>query len=252
MQPPRAFGATAIGSSLALLTLVALASALAPDAVRAALATDRPGGAGLVENATVLFLVPAVAVGATTLWATRGRLRVPAAGWWLGLWVLACVTFAGEEVSWGQWFAGWGTPEFLARVNQQQETNLHNITPWLNHKPHALVEVFIASCGVLLPVWKATHGGAALFRRGWLARAEEWVIAPPALIGAALLHVCTKVGVWLPGATRTTIGHPEMQEMAIAWFFAWYVAALSVRLRMVASVAAAEALVASPSAVRGT
>jgi hypothetical protein len=47
------------------------------------------------------------------------------------LWVLppaaACFLVAGEEVSWGQRLLGMGTPEALAEVNVQGETNLHNI-----------------------------------------------------------------------------------------------------------------------------
>jgi hypothetical protein len=34
---------------------------------------------------------------------------------------------AGEEISWGQHFFGTQTPEWLAKVNDQNETNLHNI-----------------------------------------------------------------------------------------------------------------------------
>jgi uncharacterized membrane protein YuzA (DUF378 family) len=40
---------------------------------------------------------------------------------------LAAVVIAGEEMSWGQWIFGWATPETLAAVNLQNETNLHNL-----------------------------------------------------------------------------------------------------------------------------
>lgn len=36
---------------------------------------------------------------------------------------------AGEEISWGQRVFGWGTPESLAAINHQAETNVHNIRP---------------------------------------------------------------------------------------------------------------------------
>lgn len=44
----------------------------------------------------------------------------------LGLAILFLVAF-GEEISWGQRIFGWSTPESLARVNYQQETNIHNL-----------------------------------------------------------------------------------------------------------------------------
>jgi hypothetical protein len=40
---------------------------------------------------------------------------------------VAFVLSAGEEISWGQRIFGVGTPEGLARVNKQGETNLHNL-----------------------------------------------------------------------------------------------------------------------------
>lgn len=34
---------------------------------------------------------------------------------------------AGEEISWGQRIFGWETPESIAAINDQNETNLHNV-----------------------------------------------------------------------------------------------------------------------------
>ncbi len=39
---------------------------------------------------------------------------------------LGSLYIAGEEMSWGQHFFHWNTPEYWAEVNRQQETNLHN------------------------------------------------------------------------------------------------------------------------------
>ncbi len=43
--------------------------------------------------------------------------------------VLAILFFivAMEEISWGQNIFGWGTPEALAEINYQNETNMHNL-----------------------------------------------------------------------------------------------------------------------------
>ena len=39
---------------------------------------------------------------------------------------LSCLYIAGEEMSWGQHFFHWNTPEYWAELNRQEETNLHN------------------------------------------------------------------------------------------------------------------------------
>ena len=48
--------------------------------------------------------------------------------------LLAVIMFIsfGEEISWGQRVLGFETPQFLAGLNAQNETNLHNI--WLVHQ----------------------------------------------------------------------------------------------------------------------
>ena len=52
----------------------------------------------------------------------------------LFLGLLAAIMFIsfGEEISWGQRVLGFQTPQFLAGLNAQNETNLHNI--WLVHQ----------------------------------------------------------------------------------------------------------------------
>ena len=40
---------------------------------------------------------------------------------------LFCLIACGEEISWGQRIFGVQTPEFLKKINRQDETNLHNI-----------------------------------------------------------------------------------------------------------------------------
>src|SRR6185437_12681351 len=49
--------------------------------------------------------------------------------------LLGCIYTAGEEMSWGQHFFHWKTPEYWAMVNRQQETNLHNIYPAFEQWP---------------------------------------------------------------------------------------------------------------------
>lgn len=81
----------------------------------------------LVENATAIFLLVAALV---LLWrAARfiGRGARLAAGLTL-VYAMLFVFAAGEEISWGQRIFGWGTPDFFARNNYQNEISLHNLT----------------------------------------------------------------------------------------------------------------------------
>lgn len=82
------------------------------------------GELGFVENGTVVFLIPAIVV--SVLIFLRRRELPPGIGWVMLLLALASFYFAGEEISWGQQYFGWETPEFLKNLNRQGETNIHN------------------------------------------------------------------------------------------------------------------------------
>ncbi len=71
---------------------------------------------------------------------------------WLGLAAFCCFYVAGEEISWGQHFMAWSTPELWSAVNDQQETNLHNTTSWLDQKPRLLLELGVLTGGLILPL----------------------------------------------------------------------------------------------------
>jgi len=142
---PRAFARVAAACSLLLLAALPLAAWLAPGDLATALAKDgAAGGTGAVEHLTVLVLLPGIATGAWALRAGRSAPRPARA--WLGLWVAACVYFAGEEASWGQWWFGWQTPAPLAELNDQGEANLHDISSWLDQKPRALALAWFLAC----------------------------------------------------------------------------------------------------------
>ena len=89
------------------------------------------------------------------------RLFFLVEGLWLKLWfgiaALSCLYITGEEISWGQNFFGWVTPEFWSGVNDQQETNLHNTSDWLDQKPKTLLQIGVLVGGFIIPAlqrWK--------------------------------------------------------------------------------------------------
>ena len=63
---------------------------------------------------------------------------------------LAALLFiaAMEEMSWGQMIFNWGTPEFLDRLNRQQETNMHNLAVFHDSTWTAFAVVFTLLAGL--------------------------------------------------------------------------------------------------------
>lgn len=77
---------------------------------------------GVSEYGIVLALAGIAAISGVLAWRSRHLARPVFA-----LIALACLFIAGEELSWGQWIFHWETPDSLAAVNLQNETNLHNL-----------------------------------------------------------------------------------------------------------------------------
>jgi len=71
---------------------------------------------------------------------------------WFALAFICCVYVAGEEVSWGQHFFNWGTPESWQAVNDQAETNLHNTSSWLDQKPRLILMIGIVFGTLVAPI----------------------------------------------------------------------------------------------------
>lgn len=71
---------------------------------------------------------------------------------WIGLAAICCFYVAGEEVSWGQHFMDWTTPEFWSDFNDQGETNFHNTSSWLDQKPRLILEIGVLVGGIIIPL----------------------------------------------------------------------------------------------------
>ncbi|MFP6681009.1 MAG: hypothetical protein VCB07_02300 [Gammaproteobacteria bacterium] len=108
------------------------------------------GELGLIELATPLISIAGVVIGVKLL-RTASRLPTMRLRVWVLFITLGCVYFAGEELSWGQHLFGWGTPEYLEALNDQEETNMHNISSWFDQKPRMLLEIWVLVGGVIWP-----------------------------------------------------------------------------------------------------
>ncbi len=187
---------------------------------------------GIIEHLTVIVLLPGIATAIYTL--IRFRRGFPSAlhAGWLLMWTLACIYFAGEECSWGQWYFGFETPEVLENINKQDEFNLHNTTSWLNQRPRAAVELFIVTLGLLVPVMARFPGIRPLQRlRVWAVRSwPAWVLALPMCWAAAAYFILIRLLNWAATSEAPTVD-AELRELAVAWFLSLYLFSYLPRLR---------------------
>lgn len=71
---------------------------------------------------------------------------------WLILTAICCFYVTFEEISYGQAFFNWSTPDYWQNINNQQETNLHNTSRWLNQIPRYGLMGGIAIGGFIIPL----------------------------------------------------------------------------------------------------
>ncbi len=187
---------------------------------------------GVIENGTAVALFPAVALG---LRALRYRALLPSG--WLTLWLAgltaAAALFAGEEISWGQQWFGWASPDFVLALNEQGEFNLHNMGKQLTSRtPKAVAGLVVALGGVAFPLWQRWRGAyftQATDWRHWLAPAP--MVVPSAALAVGLSAV-DRLAVWfdLTDVVPLDIDFGELHEFCIALALTFYLASISQRL----------------------
>ncbi|MDZ7735000.1 MAG: hypothetical protein U5P41_01795 [Gammaproteobacteria bacterium] len=138
--------------------------------------------------------------------------------------------FAGEEVSWGQHFFDWQTPEELATINDQRETNLHNISSWFDQKPRFLLELFVLFGGVILPAWRLTAGEVFSTESGSFWFWPACVCLPSALL-AILVYMPDRLISGIDYSESGMLRLSEIQELFYAVFLFIYLASIAARLK---------------------
>ena len=68
--------------------------------------------------------------------------------------LLGATYFALEEISYGQHMFGWGTAETWKELNDQDETNLHNVHALFDQLPRMLLTIGILIGGVIMPLYR--------------------------------------------------------------------------------------------------
>ena len=187
---------------------------------------------GVIENLQAALALVPIVFGLLAL--RRGRL-LPRM--WLRAWIalicIGCLYLVGEELSWGQHWAGWVTPDTFQRVNDQSETNLHNISSWLDQKPRVVLEVGILIGGLILPIV------FLVARPRWQGDPADWrwwLLPDRACVPIALLAVATRlperVSEALDAPLRAhELRYSEIQELCFTLFLIFYLASIHVRLK---------------------
>jgi hypothetical protein len=188
------------------------------------------GEGSLVELGTVAVLAVAVVTGAR-LFFRRSTLPYRWLGAWVGLLTLGCIYFAGEEASWGQHLFGWGTPEALASVNAQQETNIHNIAGVFDQLPRTLLTIGVILGGIVTPlVLRRRHGDwrPAEGKWGWLL---PTVVCLPTAILSTVVGLPRRLAENFDFELPAVLDYPggEFKEYFFGLFLMLYLLSLSRR-----------------------
>ena len=181
------------------------------------------GEHGAIENLTALFLLPTILLGILLL-THRDKFPRPYIAIWFLLHGLGALYFAGEEISWGQHFFGWATPEAVDALNDQGETNLHNMTSWLDQKPRLLLVFWAVIGGLILPLLHRLNYLAIGGRDDW----RYWIIPPAACMPAAIIVMLVRLPEEIAYAFDRVVLFPfdvrssEVQELYLALFLSVY------------------------------
>lgn len=200
---------------------------------------DRPfysrwidGELGLIELGTVLVILPGIVAG-FLIWRDRQPLPTTWLSYWCLLVTLGCIYFAGEELSWGQHLLGWQTPEPVQAINDQQETNLHNISSWLDQKPRLLLEIWVIVGGLIIPLWSKIKGSTPSSAANW----RYWFWPSRIVLFTAVLVVLVKLpeklNDWfdVPRPPPLDMRVSETQEFYFGLFLSLYLASIYLRLK---------------------
>lgn len=192
---------------------------------------------GFTEQATLVTLIGTLLIGLFVLARTAQlgdrRLTIFFVLFWLG-----CFYFAGEEASWGQHLIGWHTPAEWDTINNQDETNLHNLSgiagSLLDQLPRNLLGVAALIGGAIIPLVRRARGQQ--YDKGsffW------WVMPGPVCVASGLIAALATVPQKICKAIAGDVVWPlnidagEVKELMIAVFLLIYITAIWCRLRQV-------------------
>lgn len=188
---------------------------------------------GLVEN--VNFAVTLGAAILAALIALRARTREQTLLRIFSVLGAVFLTFwAGEEISWGQHWFGWSTPEGYADLNMQGETNLHNLFQGTEELPKLGLTIGVYLGGIFWPIYASLRRRPPLLKGaiGWIwPDARLWHAAAGALFVRLAERAFTIEGIRTPETPPFFYFLREYQELLMALYVLVYFISVYRRVR---------------------
>ncbi|NBC11359.1 MAG: hypothetical protein GVY24_06425 [Planctomycetes bacterium] len=195
---------------------------------------------GGVELLGVAALLASLMYSLPTIYRHRHKLPARWLKVWFALVMFAMFFLAGEELSWGQHLGFWDhedVPDAIKAVNDQNETNLHNIggnALDVNPTNAVVLATFVAF--IINPIYLKWRGKPLILPAHdpghWFWPTPA---ALPAAIGVLLIRFPQRIYRWTAGEIPDDVSvywrHSEVHECYIALLFATYLAAAAHRLR---------------------
>jgi len=100
-----------------------------------------------VESISVIVILVSIIIGIRFVFLMYRRKIEKFKIIFVGLLVLGLIFVGLEEVSWGQWFFYFNSPEYFKETNLQRETNIHNLKNL--HVIFEYIRVFIGVGGLI-------------------------------------------------------------------------------------------------------
>lgn len=161
---------------------------------------------GPLENVTFILEMAGAWWAASAVWqfSRKGALAPPPriARWMIGALAIALFLVAMEEINWGQTLIGFGTPEAWKEVNYQQETSLHNLA---NKTELDVITRYVA----------------VLMAAATIALTVVGVKRPRSILGS-IAPAPVLIPLALCIAYAGVKQHPEVVEVLLSVFFAFY------------------------------
>ncbi len=182
---------------------------------------------GVLEMLHVLQNVVTALLAAILLARPEVR-RVSWLAAWVALALAGSVYTAGEEASWGQHIFAWATPDTWQNLNDQGETNLHNVSSWFDQKPRLILEIGILVGALALPLLRGTRLYPRHPKLAYLIPSARCV---PAAAVVALTRVEDVILDVTGGGLLIYHRSSEVQEFFMYWVVMIYVLDLLDRTR---------------------
>lgn len=178
---------------------------------------------GLIENATALVLIPAAIFALGLALRFYRRYGVAYLIWFASV-ALVCVGFAGEEISWGQHWLGWSSPEYFVENNRQGETNLHNLNIHFGRIVKSILTLLIIVGGLIMPFRRRPRSTRPTAARRFVDIITPTQVCVPVAAFVLGVRLLERLKTWFElDWVIVAVNLKESQELYIALFLLIYV-----------------------------